>query len=79
MNLVEAKIQKWMRITAIEEGQGLDQKLRQLGLAQGDCIRVLRTAPLGGPLLVESNGRSIALGRGVAEKISVEETECASL
>ena len=43
----------------------------------GDCIRLLRAAPLGGPLLVEVNGREIALGRGVAEKILVE-AECES-
>jgi ferrous iron transport protein A len=50
-------------------------KLRQYGLHVGDEIRVLRTAPLGGPLLVEVNGRELALGRAVAEKIFVE-TEC---
>jgi Fe2+ transport system protein FeoA len=33
---------------------------------------VVRVAPLGGPLLVEVNGREIALGRAVAEKILVE-------
>ena len=51
------------------------RKLRQYGLHVGDDIRVLRTAPLGGPLLVEVNGRELALGRAVAEKILVE-TEC---
>jgi ferrous iron transport protein A len=50
-------------------------KLRQYGLYVGDELRVLRTAPLGGPLLVEVNGRELALGRAVAEKIFVE-TEC---
>ncbi len=29
-------------------------------------------APLGGPLLVQVNGREIALGREIAEKIIVE-------
>lgn len=38
----------------------------------GDSLQVLRVAPLGGPLLVEVNGREIALGRSVAEKIMVE-------
>ena len=51
------------------------RKLRQYGLHLGDELRVIRTAPLGGPLLVEVNGRELALGRAVAEQIFVE-TEC---
>lgn len=48
------------------------RKLRQYGLHVGDDVRVLRTAPLGGPILIEVNGRELALGRAVAEKILVE-------
>jgi ferrous iron transport protein A len=51
------------------------RKLRHYGLHVGDELRVLRTAPLGGPLLVEVNGRELAFGRTVAEQIFVE-TEC---
>ena len=50
----------------------LRSKLMQHGLHIGDFVQVLRSAPLGGPLLVEVNGREIALGRVVAEKIFVE-------
>ena len=54
----------------------LDEKLRvklmQYGLHVGDSVKVLRSAPLGGPLLVEVSGREIALGRAVAERILVE-------
>jgi ferrous iron transport protein A len=50
----------------------LHTKLKTYGLHVGDCLRVLRVAPMGGPLLVEVNGREIALGRTVAEKIFVE-------
>ncbi|HLO14464.1 MAG TPA: FeoA family protein [Anaerolineales bacterium] len=53
----------------------LMRKLRQYGLQVGDDVRVLRRAPLGGPLLIEVNGRELALGRAVAENIFVE-TEC---
>ena len=51
------------------------RKLRQYGLHLGDTLRVLRSGPLGGPLLVEVNGRELALGRTVAENLFVE-TEC---
>jgi ferrous iron transport protein A len=53
------------------------RKLKQYGLHVGDEVRVLRTAPLGGPLLIEVNGRELAIGRAVAEKILVE-SECES-
>ena len=51
------------------------RKLRLYGLHVGDELRVIRTAPLGGPMLVAVNGRELALGRAVAGKIFVE-TEC---
>lgn len=50
----------------------LRTRLMQVGLYTGDEVRVVRSAPLGGPVLVEANGREIALGRAVAEKVQVE-------
>ncbi len=79
MILIEAQIQKQLRITGFKNEYDLEGRLRQLGLVPGDSLRVLRHAPLGGPLLVEVNGRSVALGREVAARIEVEEIECVSL
>ena len=59
----------------ISVSERLLRKLRQYGLHLGDTLHVLRSAPLGGPLLVEVNGRELALGRTVAENLFVE-TEC---
>jgi ferrous iron transport protein A len=78
MVLTDAKLQKPLRITSFIDEFGLEMRLRQLGLVPGDQLRVLRQAPLGGPLLVEINGRAIALGRRVACRVEVEEVECAS-
>lgn len=78
MVLINAEIQKNLRVTGFRGGQVLESRLRQLGLVPGDQLRILRRAPLGGPLLVEINGRDLALGRGVAARIEVEEIECAS-
>jgi Fe2+ transport system protein FeoA len=44
----------------------------QYGLHVGDELRMVRIAPLGGPVLIEVNGREIALGAVLAEKIIVE-------
>lgn len=76
MKLNEVPLGARVRLSDVK-GRGLRAKLIQYGLHMGDCIRLLRAAPLGGPLLVEVNGREIALGRGVAEKILVE-AECES-
>jgi ferrous iron transport protein B len=60
MNLLNVPIGAWARLTSVNAR--LQAKLRQYGLHVGDRVRVLRSAPLGGPLLVEVNGREIALG-----------------
>ena len=78
MILIDAAIQTPLRITGFVKGYDLEARLRQLGLVPGDSLRILRQAPLGGPLLVEINGRSIALGRGVAARVEVEEIACVS-
>jgi ferrous iron transport protein A len=72
MTLTQAETGQTVRILSFKGGFGLEQKLRQLGLVPGDNARVLRHAPLGGPVLVEVDGRSIALGRGVASRVIVE-------
>ena len=67
-----------VRVVDFDGGINLRNKLIQYGIYPGDCLRLLRKAPLGGPLLVECNDREIALGRGVAAKIIVESDSCES-
>jgi ferrous iron transport protein A len=69
MRLLDLPLNVQARLLSFDEVRA---KLNQYGLYVGDAVRVLRIAPLGGPLLVEVNGREIALGRAVAEKILVE-------
>lgn len=71
-NLLHSPDGKKLIITSIDGGRNLNIKLRQYGLFVGDQVRVLRLAPLGGPVLIEVNGREIALGRGIAARITVE-------
>jgi Fe2+ transport system protein FeoA len=75
--LLQAPIGPWIRIILVNDDR-LGAKLSQLGLLPGSRVRVLRSAPLGGPLLVEVNGRSIALGRRIASRIRVEVNGCDS-
>ena len=64
-----------VEIVSLKGGRGISSKLRRLGLMPGDRIIVTKRAPFNGPLLVEVNGRAIALGRGVAGKIEVKVCE----
>jgi Fe2+ transport system protein FeoA len=72
MTLVEMNEGAKAKIVAIGGGRSARQQLRELGLFPGDTIRVLRHAAFGGPLLVECRGTQIAIGRGIAEKVTVE-------
>ena len=78
MQLLDARVGQWVRVTGFLGGTRLEKKLGQLGLLPGDCVQILRHAPFGGPILIEVEGRSIALGRGIAAKIEVEEIQCVS-
>jgi len=69
MRLLDLPLNVQARLLSFDEVRA---KLNQYGLYVGDVVRVLRVAPMGGPLLVEVNGRELALGRAVAEKILVE-------
>ena len=69
-NLLEVPIDITFRITSVHEKAR--KKLLQYGRHIGDTVRVVRIAPMGGPLLVEINSRELALGRDIAEKITVE-------
>lgn len=69
-NLLEIPLNAAFRIMQIQEKTR--KKLLQYGLHVGDVVRVVRIAPLGGPLLVDINSREIAIGRDIAKKIIVE-------
>lgn len=68
-----------VKVIGFETGEDLEAKLRQLGILPGDLAKVIRHAPLGGPVLIEINGREIALGENIASHVLVEESECVSL
>ncbi len=72
MKLLDAPKNKSVRIVNYKGGAGVDFKLRQLGISPGKQVRVLRYAPMGGPIMVDVEGRSVALGRGIAARVQVE-------
>ena len=72
MRLIDVVHGRWVRVLGFEGSERFQDRLLQHGLYPGDRARILRSAPLNGPLLVEVSGREIALGPGVAAKILVE-------
>lgn len=72
MYLIDIEVGLWVTVTGFEGEAKFQDRLLQHGLYPGDKARILRAAPLDGPLLVEVSGRELALGRGVARKILVE-------
>lgn len=45
--------------------------LARLGIFAGAILLVHRTAPMGGPVLVEAQGSTVAVGRGLARQVVV--------
>ena len=62
-------------VTDIQGGQGIRQRLGQMGIHPGDTITMLRYGALQGPILIEVHGSQVALGRAIASRIIVEEVQ----
>lgn len=60
------------KVRDIVGGMGVRLRLEQMGIHPGDLIRIKRKGVLRGPILVETNGTEVALGRGIASRILVE-------
>jgi ferrous iron transport protein A len=72
MNLLQVNNGNWVRVLRVAGGIGMERRLAQLGFIPGNKVRIIRSAPFHGPLLLDVEGREIVLGRGVAVKVMVE-------
>jgi ferrous iron transport protein A len=72
MNLLQVNNGKWVRVINLTGGLGMERRLAQLGFLPGNKVRIIRSAPFHGPLLLDVEGREIVLGRGVAARVMVE-------
>ena len=71
--LSEVKCGKTVKVVSINAGRMLRSRLEGMGIIPGSVLKVLKND--WGPVLVEVMGRKIAIGRGQAEKIAVEELD----
>jgi ferrous iron transport protein A len=72
-SLLETKSNQTVKIVSIVGGKGSRRILAQLGIGIGSVVKIMRNAPFAGPILIDNQGSSVAIGRGVAGKIMVEE------
>jgi ferrous iron transport protein A len=75
MRLLDVEVGQLVKVIGFEGTEKFQDRLLQHGLYPGDHARILRAAPMRGPLLVDVGGRELALGRAVAQKILVEIAE----
>jgi len=59
-------------IVSIRTGLRIKRRLQELGLTPGTKIRVLRKAPMGGPIEISVRGSCLAIGRGMSRHVFVE-------
>ncbi len=59
-------------IIDINGGRGLIKRLESLNLRKGKEIRKISSAPFQGPIILEVDGCQLALGRGMAAKVTVK-------
>ncbi len=75
ISLDSVKEGKVVKVLDIYGGWGIRQRLSCLGIHPGDLITVKKSGIIHGPILISIHGNHIALGRGIARKILVEEVE----
>jgi ferrous iron transport protein A len=73
MTLDQVYENKKAKVIDIQGGAGVRQRLGQMGIHPGDIVTILRFGALRGPILIEVHGSQVALGRGIASRVIVEE------
>ena len=60
------------RITAIQGGDALVQRLMEMGLLENEEVEVVGLAPLGDPLEIRLGDYRLSLRRGEAARVQIE-------
>jgi len=66
---------KKAKINSIIGGHGFQIKLQAMGIRKGQEITVISRQPFRGPLTIKVCGSHMTLGRGMANKILVEDVQ----
>lgn len=71
MRLTDARPGDHLALRSMPADAGTEGQVRSLGLLPGVALRLVRRAPFHGPLLLEVEGRVIALGWKIASGLEV--------
>ena len=71
MRLTDARPGDLLALRSMPADAGIEGQVRSLGLLPGVALRLVRRAPFRGPLLLEVDGRAIALGWKIASGLEV--------
>ncbi|HEW64495.1 FeoA family protein [Fervidicoccus fontis] len=71
--LIDVREGEKVKIVRIDAGEEAVKKLLRLGIIPGTEVEVIKNNC--GPLLVKIRDLNIAIGRGISQKILVEETQ----
>jgi Fe2+ transport system protein FeoA len=61
----------YVEVVEVPRGRRAGRVLAQVGILLHERLRVRSAAPMGGPILVDAGGATIAIGRGLASRIRV--------
>ena len=70
--LTQLPVNKRGKIIRLDGGQGFQRRLRVMGIREGQLITIVSKQPFRGPLTIAFLGCQMTLGRGMADKITVE-------
>jgi len=70
--LTNLPINKKGKIISLDGGQGFQRRLRVMGIKEGQIIKIVTKQPFKGPVTIAVFGCQMTLGRGMANKITVE-------
>jgi len=71
LSIIELKPGQKGKVAFIRGNRKVAQRLADLGLTPDATVRMLKTAPLNGPVEVAVRGSKLAIGREIAENILI--------
>jgi len=72
ISLTNLPVNKKGKIISLDGGQGFQRRLRVMGIKEGQIIRIVTKQPFRGPITIAVFSCQMTLGRGMADKITVE-------
>lgn len=72
INLRQMKVGQAGKITAVEAGGEVNQRIREMGLIPGATVTVMGRAPLKDPVALRLSGVTISLRNSEADHIMVD-------